>query len=164
MLNPQKEEKIIFLHIPKNGGTTFNVFLNRLYPKDAVYQIRLKDNKTLTTQDFIELSEKERSKIQVLKGHMYYGLHEHMVGTSKYITFLRQPEKRLLSYYNFVKERPNHRLYDEIFGNNMTFPEFIKHIDTTDTNNAQVRYISGLKDADAKTMLETAKYNIDNHF
>jgi hypothetical protein len=163
-MNYKTKDNIIFLHLPKNGGMTFNRLIDRLYPKENVYHIKVKNNKTLTTQDFIDLPEIERSNIHVLKGHMYYGLHEHLTGESKYITFLRHPEQRVLSFYNFVKTRPTHRLYDRINENNMSFHDFVENIEASDVNNAQVRLISGLKDADDKTMLTTALDNIDKHF
>ncbi len=158
------KKNLIFLHLPKNGGATFNALLNRIYYKEVVHQIRLKDKNTLTTEDFIELPEKDRARIKVLKGHMFYGLHEHLIGPSEYITFLRQPEKRILSFYNFVQERPNHRLYDKVVGNNMSFAKFVEEMDTADIHNAQVRYISGLPDADESLMLTTAIENIEKHF
>ncbi|MBU2929555.1 sulfotransferase family 2 domain-containing protein [Winogradskyella psychrotolerans] len=163
MRAPNKEN-LIFLHLPKNGGMTFNRLLDRLYSKDRVFQIRVKSNSELTTQEFIDLPECERAKIDVLKGHMYYGLHKHMTGDSKYITFLRHPEKRLLSFYNFVKARPSHRLYNTITKNNMSFHDFVENIEASDVNNAQVRLISGLKHGDPNTMLETAMLNINEHF
>lgn len=163
-MNKKLQNNLIFLHLPKNGGATLNALLNRMYPKKIVHQIRLKDSMNLTTQEFIDLPEKERAKIKVLKGHMFYGLHEHLIGASEYITFLRLPEKRILSFYNFVKKRPNHRLYKEVAESNMSFSDFVEVIDAGDIHNAQIRFISGLKDADEDTMLKTAIKHIDQHF
>ena len=158
------KKNIIFLHLPKNGGATFNALLNRLYPKSQIHQIFLKDNETLSTQDFIDLPDKERFQIKVLKGHMYFGLHNYMAQPTEYITFLRHPEKRLLSFYNFVKRKPGHRLHHHIVEQKMTFSEFVKHVDAPDINNAQVRFISGLEDANPDEMLKQALQNIEHHF
>lgn len=158
------KNNILFLHLPKNGGATLNALLNRIFSGESVYQIQLKNNHALTTQDFIDMPLEARKKIKVLKGHMAYGLHEHLVGPSDYITFLRKPEKRIRSFYNFIQERPNHRLYDEVVKKQMSFKDFVLQMDVPDLHNAQIRYISGLHDADEATMLQTAMNNIENHF
>ena len=155
---------LIFLHIPKNGGTTLHSIIERKYPASAIFDIKVVNNTALNTDDFIALSTKDRTKIKVLKGHMIFGLHNYLDDSSKYITFLRQPEERLLSFYNYVKKRPHHRLYDSIFGNNLSFYDFVTTIDAGDIHNAQIRWISGLEHGTEAEMLEKALRNIDTHF
>ena len=94
---------------------------------------------------------------------MKFGLHEHMVGPSEYITFLRKPEDRIISFYYYVLASPGHRLHKKIKEENMSFYEFVTTIDQRDVNNAQVRYISGIFE-DENTMLEKALENIDKYF
>lgn len=156
--------KLIFLHIPKNGGMTLHKILEKNYLPESIFTIQVIDHIKLNTDDFINLPLEERKKIKVLKGHMLYGLHRYFNAPSQYITFLRKPEDRLYSFYHYVKKRPHHRLYTSIFGNNMSFEEFVINIDPGDTHNAQIRFISGLKNSSEEEMLKLAKENIDNHF
>ena len=160
----KQKENLIFLHIPKNGGMTLHSIINRKYPKEAVFDIKVIDNTRLNTDDFINASEEARKKIQVLKGHMLFGLHEHLIGPTKYITFLRKPEDRLISFYYYVKKRPQHRLYKDIFGRNLSFDDFIRDIKAGDLHNAQIRWISGLEHGSEEEMLAKALKNIENHF
>lgn len=155
---------LIFLHLPKNGGNTLHYILNRVYPKNKTFSIKVVDNTRLNTQDFIALSPEERANINLLKGHMLFGLHKHLIGPSKYITFLRRPESRVISFYNYVKKRPNHRLYNMITNNNMSLLDFVIAANEGDVNNAQIRWISGLPNGTETEMLEKAKQNIDQHF
>ncbi|MCR9183588.1 MAG: sulfotransferase family protein [Flavobacteriaceae bacterium] len=155
---------LIFLHIPKNGGMTLHSILERIYPPEQTFSIKVIDNTSLNTTDFINLPLSEREKIKLLKGHMLFGLHQYLVGESKYITFLRKPEDRLRSFYYYVKKRPHHRLYNKIFGKGLSFHEFIEEINTGDIHNAQVRWISGLEHGSEQEMLETALKNINTHF
>lgn len=163
-MNPATKENLIFLHIPKNGGMTLHSILERIFPAEAIFSIKVIANTKLNTRDLINLSLEERKKIKLLKGHMLYGLHKHLVGDSQYITFLRKPENRLLSFYHYVEKRPNHRLYNDIFGKGLNFHEFIEQINTGDVHNAQVRWISGLEQGADEEMLEKALQNIEMHF
>ncbi|PLX03002.1 MAG: hypothetical protein C0594_11305, partial [Marinilabiliales bacterium] len=81
----------------------------------------------------------------------------------KYITFLRKPESRIISYYYYVLNHPKHRLYDTIKNNNWTLLDFVINCNEGDVNNCQVRWISGIDDK-PHLMLEKALENIEKHF
>ena len=157
-------KNLVFLHIPKNGGNTIHSILDRIYDKKNTFSIKVINNTKLNTSNFINLPVKERAEIKLLKGHMLFGLHTYLEGDSSYFTFLRKPEDRLLSFYHYVKKKPNHRLYKEIFDNDLSFHEFIEQINAGDIHNAQVRWISGLEHGTEKEMFDTAISNIDKHF
>ncbi|GGD84929.1 sulfotransferase family 2 domain-containing protein [Planktosalinus lacus] len=158
------EQNIIFLHLPKNGGNTLHGILDILYSKENTFSIKVVDNTKLNISEFKELPEKERAKIKLLKGHMYFGLHKYLVGPSDYFTFLRKPEDRIVSFYHYAKSRPQHRLYNQIKDNNWSLKEFVANSIDEDVHNAQIRWISGLKGASEQKMLDKAKKNIDQHF
>jgi Galactose-3-O-sulfotransferase len=158
------EENLIFLHLPKNGGTTLHGLLERLYPADQTFSILVVDNDKLNIDEFIALSEAERAKIKLLKGHMHFGLHNYLVGPSKYITFLRRPEDRIKSYYHYAKKRPEHRLYNKIMEGDSSFLNFIETMYENDLHNGQIRLISGLTHGTEAEMLEKAIKNIEEHF
>lgn len=159
-----KKNNLIFLHIPKNGGMTLHAILNRVFKKHTIFDIKVINNTRLNTDEFIKLPSKKRQQIKLLKGHMLFGLHQHLSGPTNYITFLRNPEERLLSFYNYVKKRPQHRLYNTIFGNNLSFYDFITTVDAGDIHNAQIRWISGLEHGTEEDMLQQALINIEKHF
>lgn len=156
--------KLIFLHLPKCGGTTLHSILERLYSSDETFTVRVTSNTQINTEDFHKLPESERDRINVLKGHFYFGLHKYMTSPSKYFTFLRDPQERILSYYHYVRRRPNHRLRETYgFTDTTSYLEFVSEIDEQDLHNGQTRWICG-KDADEAEMLRIAKENIQQHF
>ena len=157
-------KKLIFQHLPKCGGTTFNSILTQNYTKEETFSIKVIDGIKLNTNDFTQLSQTEKDKINLLRGHMEFGLHENFLSDSDYITFLRDPIERIISFYYYVKRVPKHGLYKTHgFTNETTLHEFVTKIKRGDINNGQIRFISGLDDTEDK-MLERAIYNIDNHF
>lgn len=161
-VTPPLLENLIFLHIPKNGGNTLHSILKRIYQEDTIFDIEVINNTRLNTQEFIDLSQKERAKIKILKGHMLYGLHTHLEGPSKYITFLRKPEDRIVSFYKYVLSQPQHYAYKTI--KEQSFNEFVATSSYGEVHNAQVRWISGLEHETPANMLEKALENIDTHF
>lgn len=156
-------QNLIFLHLPKTAGSTLHSFLQRHYPKESTFTIRVINNTELNTNNFLELSYEEKQKIKLLKGHMNFGLHSNMPNPSKYITFIRKPEDRIISFYYYVLNSKNHRLKASLSKKNITLKEFVTELNDKDLNNGQIRYISGIDDTEEK-MLEKALDNIENHF
>ncbi len=156
-------KNLIFMHIPKNAGTTLDTILNRSYPLENRFDIYPIANNKLNTEEFINLSDSERKKIHVLKGHIDFGIHNYLFGETGYITLLRRPEERIISYYYYILSLPSHRLYQKVKNENMSLYDFVTQLKDGDINNAQIRIISGLNDTD-EVMLAKALENIKNHF
>ncbi|WP_076692467.1 sulfotransferase family 2 domain-containing protein [Aequorivita aquimaris] len=154
---------LIFLHLPKNGGTTFHSILNRLYSKDSTFTIESVTNSETNERVFVNMPAHDRAKINLVKGHTLFGLHEYMNENTKYITFLRKPADRIPSFYYYVLRKPNNKLYKTITDNKMTLYDFVTQVESIDLNNCQVRWISGIDDKE-ELMLEKALENIEKHF
>ncbi len=154
---------LIFLHLPKNGGSTFHSILNRLYPKENTFTIQSVTNSKTNEDFFINIADADRKTINLVKGHSLFGLHKYMDKNTRYITFLRKPEERIPSFYYYVLRKPNNKLYKKVTSNNMSLYEFVTQVESIDLNNCQVRWISGIDDKE-EFMLEKAIENIENYF
>jgi len=96
----------IFLHLHKTGGTTFSGHLRKFFEWDKEHidigpggrHFRWKHHK----KPFEKRPLKERNKAKIITGHFtYYGIHTLMPDKEpRYITFLRDPAKRIVSSYN----------------------------------------------------------------
>ncbi|MGY8933949.1 MAG: sulfotransferase family 2 domain-containing protein [Flavobacteriales bacterium] len=171
--------KLIFMHIPKCGGTTFNNILDKIYLSEETFDIKQKLNTRLNIEDFINLKVQEKDRIKLLKGHMQFGLHSYFSASSEYITFLRNPIERIISYYYYVKKSPWHHFYRlNLFNDEMSLYDFVTEINfpignkfqkkslyypVIDINNGQTRLISGIQDKE-EFMLEKALENIKQYF
>lgn len=156
-----QEESLIFLHIPKTGGTTLNTIINRHFPQNAIWNINKRNIGELK-----RLSEEERLAIRCLEGHLVFGIHELLPQACTYITLLRNPVDRIISHYYFARRNPNNYLYDE--ATSMSLKDYARH---EELSNGQTRRISGFIGIDSATspgnpskMLETAKRNLEVHF
>lgn len=162
-----EQETIIFLHIPKTAGTTLNHILDRQYPARAVHKFG--PHAQASVAAFKTMPQTDKARIQLLSGHMGFGLHTAFPQAATYFTMLRDPVERVLSYYHFIHRTPDHYLYDTIVSNNMSLLECLENKIPVMMNNGQTRLLSGVWgkvgfgkcDAD---MLAVAQENLVKHF
>lgn len=157
------EHNLIFLHLPKTGGSTLHAYLERQFPIENNYTVKVINSERIDVDSFINMEDKKREKIHLLKGHMMFGLHEYLKGESKYFTYLRKPEDRLISYYYYALGRPSHGLHKKLVEEKLSLKDFLHQVADKDINNGQIRYISGIDDTE-QNMLDKALENIDKHF
>jgi hypothetical protein len=163
--NNAEESSVIFLHIPKAAGTTLHRIIEQQYEPNTIFTIH--EGKTII--DFKNLSEAQRARIRVLKGHLYFGLHEFLPRPSTYITMVRDPIERVISHYYFELRTPSHELYKKIKSQNMSLEDFVRSGVCLHLDNGQTRLLSttgaGIGYGQCSNeLLESAKKNLREHF
>ena len=161
-------KKIIFLHIPKAGGTTLHSVLERCYSKENIFDIYVSGD-TLSSDQFIALTPDRKERISLLKGHMYFGLHQYFhEAQTKYISFLRHPVERIVSLYKYILSKKDHYLHDKVVNTNLSLDAFVESDLTTEIDNGQTRLISGVENLGinrcTQDLVDTALKNISEHF
>jgi hypothetical protein len=86
---------LCFVHIPKTGGTSFRNALSFGRTRVASHADSL--------QSIGALAQKE--KLDVLIGHIPYGVHEYIDTPCEYVTVLRHPVERAMSKYHMPAAR-----------------------------------------------------------
>lgn len=157
-----KKEKIVFLHIPKNGGTTFSSILKRRYTEQEIFQIRqVKGGSNVHL--FNTFSKQEKEKINLVLGHFIFSEKVRTYFSPfhfKYVTMLRHPVERTVSFYKFVKRIKNHRLAEAVKGKSLM--ECVAEIRDFDVTNGQARRLTNIEDNEL--ILTNAIANINQHF
>lgn len=145
-----------------------NSALTWQYAGRPSYRINASD---YTACGFKKLPEAERSRLELLRGHMYYGLHTFLPQGAKYFTLLRSPIPRLLSYWeNARMEARRNRLSEHWWladARSLNLKEFIDKGRDVEINNGQVRRISSINPEFGKCtkeMLELAKERLEEDF
>lgn len=157
-------DQLIFIHLPKCGGSTFHHILDRVYEPAEILNLNPDANFKVDLSPYTQLSAEEKQKVKLFKGHVPFGLHEQLSGKSQYLTFLRDPIERIISYYYYLKREKSHRLYQiNLFHEDMSLYDFVSTINQGDIHNGQIRFISGIRDKE-ELMLEKALENIEKHF
>ncbi|MCD4686503.1 MAG: sulfotransferase family 2 domain-containing protein [Anaerolineae bacterium] len=94
-----KQPTMIWVHMPKAGGSTMNHLLDWNY--DRV--LALHHYKNLPA--FMALTEHEKRQIDCINGPIYVGIHHHLPQPVTYITLLRHPVDRVISHYHYQFRR-----------------------------------------------------------
>lgn len=166
-----KDTTYFFLHIPKSAGSTLKYSLNYIYKKSEIFHVNNRIPKVSIKDGLNKLSLKKQSKLKMVAGHGYYGMHSGLASNKnfKYFTFLRNPKSRIISLYN------------QVLNSKVNENEIAKYIDENDASlddlincnlfqgfhNDQCRLIAGLpfdKNITEEELFEKAKMTIENDF
>ena len=156
--------RLIFLHIPKAGGTTLHNILDRIY---APVNLRAKSG-MVSKESILGMEKDAFNNLFLVKGHMHFGLHGCFPNEKvKYLTFLRDPVDRVVSHYFFVKRTPGHYLYKVVNESNMSLLEYALSDLTWELDNGQVRNLIEGGGTNIKLTVESlndAKSNLKKWF
>ena len=163
MMREMDGKAVIFLHIPKTAGTTLNRIIEWQYNPLAIftmdpYRIRA------TPERLQKLSQRRRRRLRMVRGHMYYGVHEFLPQGATYFTMLREPVARFFSSYYFIQRRPLHPMHRKVTTERIGVEDFIRL--TPRRQNLQCSLISGIKNdgENDERRLEVAKENLAKSF
>ncbi|MEM9923962.1 MAG: sulfotransferase family 2 domain-containing protein [Cyanobacteria bacterium P01_D01_bin.50] len=162
------QQPVIFLHIPKAAGSTLLNIVRRQYNSDSIFSVDGK-NPLESIKQFKLLQKNKTEATQAVMGHMYFGVHEFLPN-STYITMLRDPIERIISFYYYVLRNPDHNHYNLITSKNLSLKDYVKSGIGKQLDNGQTRLLSGIDALDvefgscSETMLSRAKLNIQKYF
>ncbi|MCB0338744.1 MAG: sulfotransferase family 2 domain-containing protein [Bdellovibrionales bacterium] len=113
---------LIFPHMPKTGGDTFNRILVRYYR--GWRDMQFGDSRAAIAR-LRDMTVEEENFIDCIRGHgVFFGLHHYFHRPASYVAFVRDPVDRVISQYYFYKHNPNTYLYREIHENGFTLDQF----------------------------------------
>jgi hypothetical protein len=130
---------IIFLHLPKTGGVTLRRTLRWKYAPEMLNLETL----TKPAKSLADVPLSERRSARVLTGHLHYGVHEYIPQRCEYITLLREPIARVVSYYYYILGHPRHWRHGEMVRSGMSLDEFARTSPERGVENDQTRMLSG---------------------
>lgn len=162
---------VIFTHVPRSGGITLNSILRNNFPASRQFAFYITEHKgsgKKALSDFEALPDKEKKKLQLLTGHMDFGLHRYYDTPCTYLTLFRNPVSRILSYYTYIVKSDIHYLHNTVVRNRMQLKDILEAKISIEFDNAQVRQISGIQGVKCgqctPAMLEKAKENLDKYY
>jgi hypothetical protein len=180
---PPAPDLLIHLHIAKTGGTSFSSMIKHGFEGDQIFEsARYVGTPGGMRQAPREDCERELiafglNRIRYLSGHVPLGVHRVFDREAKYITLLRHPIDRIVSYFFYqAKDEDCYRKKD---GTPVTFEQYVEERLDVQLHDFQVRVLSGLPELDAeipgrdqhpphvkveRSHLEQAKNNIERLF
>lgn len=156
---------IFFLHNMKTAGTTLRNYLANIYqPEERYMAASLAD-----LFHFSRLTPEEAGQLKLVVGHFPFGSHRPLFTDFAYFTLLREPIDRVISFYYHRRRSPQEVDYRWINENNISLEEYVAAANSKETDNGQVRRISGQGmrpdfGSCSREMLAQAQSNIKRHF
>ncbi len=119
----------IFVHLPKTAGTS----LVRTV-RDALGEGEFLDlygggrtSEQIGAQ-ISAMSPAQRARVRFVAGHQaWVGVHELLGREARYVTFLRHPVVRVLSWYNQVVRKADNGYHDEVLACGAGFAEYVRN-------------------------------------
>lgn len=90
--NLEKNKKFLFHHIPKTAGSTFRSILENFYRENEICPAE-------SNQELKNLSKNDLNQFNLYAGHFSYGTIEMVLSKATWVTFLREPNERVISQY-----------------------------------------------------------------
>jgi len=168
--NEHGAKKIIFLHIPKAGGTTLYSVIRKNYDANKIYTLAGTRQAMI---EFMKMPREEINRYYCVQGHMGFGFHNYFDDDIKYITLMRDPIKRVISLYFYILRTPQHYLHNLLTGARMGLKEFVESGATHELYDGQTRLLAsesglGITFDDKKKLdrgdAELAKQHLRDHF
>jgi hypothetical protein len=165
-MSPEDTGKaLIFVHMFRSGGTTINRVMDWEYSPNRIFSLNGRYCRW-AYKKLTQLPPSTLVKMQVVRGHMPFGVHRLLPQPSTYMTILRDPVERILAEYFAGLVRRTHRQHRTI--RKLNISDFVA---TLANNNAQTKMIAGLGTsydflADKCTLdtLARAKANLRDYF
>jgi hypothetical protein len=160
-----KRPTIIHIHVPKTAGSTLNFVLSEALGEHKQFLCALPEH----IQELAIKSQVERDQIDFIFGHYPYGLHNLFTRNVLYVACLREPRRRVLSFYRFVSSSEDHPLYSLVRQNSNDFCTFLELASRepairSAVDNVSVRMLGGSmglrRDTDYSDLFASAVANI----
>lgn len=113
---------LVHIHVPKTAGTSLNALLLPLVPRHS----RLHGRGPECVAALRGMSMDERARVRLVVGHVTHSIGRLLPQPVRFLTILRDPGPRILSYYKYVRHQTSHPLYDTVKGRDMSFGAFLE--------------------------------------
>ena len=117
-----KQPVLVFIHLPKTGGSTLDALLFRQFPREKVFHI----SDTPHCETFLAMGDEERDRFDCIIGHVPACIHNFISRPCRYIVLLREPLERAISDYYSILTNSAHRRHEEYTRKKVTLEQYLR--------------------------------------
>lgn len=165
------------VHIPKTAGSTLKSNFERNFKREewlyVTGAINIEQGENIASAVELKIGQRDTTRTRCVFGHwVYWGIHRVIRPecTPRYITFLREPIARCISWYDYIKTQPENQWHQPIMENQWTMGEFLQQGNPTGLHNNQTRFLlsDGSNDFMTESLtrehLEVAKQRLQQYW
>lgn len=101
-MTEEKSPLVIFQHIPKTAGTSLRHAIQHQFKPNEVFEFYKIGDSQEGISKFLEFYSKKSKTLKIISSHLGFGLHQYIDTPVTYVTILREPTKRIISYYHHL--------------------------------------------------------------
>jgi len=153
---------VFFLHVPKTAGTSLRRIFEHHYPPPELVLLYPPFNEA----DLVRVRQELRHGGKVVYGHLTVAIRDALGVPGKFVTLLRHPVDRVVSYFRHNLGHANAE-HHEVAKSGITLADFVDQRVTHETNNHMTRILAGhpgREPLDDDRVLERALHNLENEF
>jgi hypothetical protein len=120
------DDVLLYLHIPKTGGTSLISILEAQFGDDEVLPL----HSPIQEDYFWSFSQSELNSFRFVRGHYRVGpydhhIYKHVVQNPFFITLMRDPTDRIISEYRHISRTSHHPLHEELVSHDRPLHAFL---------------------------------------
>jgi len=152
--------QVVFLHVPKTGGTSLRNGISRLFDPTELFFIYNRQEQFHSIDKLKSLTSEQKAKYLVYMGHMPFNAELLAEIEPHYVTMLRHPVERVISYYHHVMTN-NPKWSDD----KVSLMKYVEISEDRQLSNHQTRLLSGrVQGGTRQGHLDGALENIQTKF
>lgn len=114
------DDRLLFLHIPKTGGTTLLPIIDNRFVASEICPARL-------WREFVRLPQEQLAGYRLFRGHFGGGTLDRLLPAPPVcITMVRDPIGHILSTYKFILRESATRLHEMVRSRGLSFAKFLE--------------------------------------
>lgn len=129
-------DPVYYLHIPKTGGTSLISFLDEQFDPEDICPAQL-------LPELFALPFESLERYRLFRGHLWHGLASYLRRDLTYITMLRDPVQRTVSWYLHAMRDKNAYRHQQMNDQRWSLLDFLRDAETNwDIVNAQTLFLA----------------------
>jgi len=134
--SPAEARSLYYLHIPKTAGTSLISFLDAQFAPAEICPAQL-------LPELFALGRDQVGDYRFYRGHLWHGLERHVGRPLRYLTMLRDPLRRTVSWFSHVRRDPGAYRHEQVVRENWSLLDFVNDERTRwDLVNAQTVFLA----------------------